>query len=85
MTGASRAAQERDWSNSAQVNFTPREKYILHLLGEGYSTKEAAQELGVSPFTVTRHLQNLFEKTGVHSRLALTILAIRSGIILLPL
>ncbi len=49
---------------------TRREREILKLLTEGATTSVMARRLGVSPATVRNHVQNLFAKLGVHSRLA---------------
>lgn len=49
---------------------TDRERHILGLLVEGMSTREMVSTLGVSPSTVRTHVQNIFTKLGVHSRLA---------------
>lgn len=55
---------------SALDQLTRREKHILSLLVDGMSTREMVQELGVSPSTVRTHVQNIFMKLGVHSRLS---------------
>lgn len=51
-------------------DLTNRERHILGLLVEGMSTREMVSTLGVSPSTVRTHVQNIFTKLGVHSRLA---------------
>jgi PAS domain S-box-containing protein len=48
---------------------TRRELEILRLLATGANTKVAAERLHVSPATVRNHVQNIFGKLGVHSRL----------------
>ncbi len=48
---------------------TPREHHILGLLVEGMSTREMVHLLGVSQSTVRTHVQNIFAKLGVHTRL----------------
>jgi len=48
---------------------TPREHHILGLLVEGMSTREMVAALGVSQSTVRTHVQNIFSKLGVHTRL----------------
>jgi hypothetical protein len=35
---------------------------------KGLSTKEIAQALAISPFTVQDHLKSIFDKTRVHTR-----------------
>lgn len=51
-------------------DLTKRERHILGLLMEGMSTREMVTTLGVSPSTVRTHVQNIFTKLNVHSRLA---------------
>jgi PAS domain S-box-containing protein len=48
---------------------TRRELEILRLLAAGRGTGAMAEALHVSPATVRNHVQNLFTKLGVHSRL----------------
>jgi two-component system nitrate/nitrite response regulator NarL len=50
-------------------DLTARERHILHLLVEGMSTSEMVRALGVSQSTVRTHVQNIFAKLGVHTRL----------------
>ena len=48
-----------------------RERQIAGLLCRGYSTKAVASSLLISPATVYRHVSNIFETLGVHSRVEL--------------
>ena len=48
---------------------TPRQAEVLHLLEQGRSTKQIAQELQLSTETVRNHIRRLFRVLGVHSRL----------------
>lgn len=45
-----------------------RECQIIHLCIKGHSTREIAQTLGISPYTVQDHLKSIFDKTGTRSR-----------------
>lgn len=68
---ASQAAQ------SPLNRLTPRERQVLALLVEGKTNKEIAAALVVSPNTVKRHLQAIFEKLGVSTRAAAVAEALR--------
>lgn len=46
---------------------TPRQKEILRLLVNGYDTKSASRELGISVHTVTEHLREARRHLGVSS------------------
>lgn len=59
---------------------TNREREVLQLIVEGYSTKEIAQQLHLSVKTVGNHRTNLMEKLDIHHVSTLTKYAIRQGI-----
>ena len=52
-----------------ESRLTARELEILRELGNGYSNKVIARNVGVSHNTVRYHLKNIFVKVNVHSRL----------------
>ena len=58
-----------------------REKEILQLLAEGYSNKEIAEKLFISPSTVNTHRSNLMSKLGLSTRRELIQYARQRGII----
>lgn len=49
---------------------TPREVEIARLLREGLTNQEIAERLVISTGTVRTHLENMFDKLGVHTRTA---------------
>ncbi|MDQ2994261.1 MAG: helix-turn-helix transcriptional regulator [Pseudomonadota bacterium] len=49
-------------------NITKREEDCLLLIAQGYTMKNAARKLDISPRTVEMHLRNLKEKHGVYTR-----------------
>lgn len=62
-------------------SITRREKEILKLVGEGYSSAEAAEFLCISPKTVDKHRANLMSKLSLHNVAALTAYAIEKGLV----
>jgi DNA-binding CsgD family transcriptional regulator len=63
-------ARKRDPSTLVQL--TPTELRIAQLVTQGMSNKEVAELCWISPRTVAFHLRNVFTKTGISSRGALT-------------
>ena len=60
-------------------HITEREEEIIGLICEGNTNKEIAQKLSLSVNTVSNHITNIFDKTGVRSRIDLLNL-VRRGI-----
>jgi two-component system, NarL family, response regulator NreC len=60
---------------------TDREKDVLKLVAEGYSTQEMADMLVISPKTADGHKRNVIDKLGLSNRTDLIKYAIRRGII----
>ena len=60
---------------------TPREREVVKLIAESYSTREIASALVISEKTVDRHRANILEKLGMHDRVQLTRYAIRQGLV----
>jgi len=55
---------------------TPRELEVVTCIVEGCSNKDIAKQFVISEETVKRHLSNIFDKTGVSTRLELALFAI---------
>jgi DNA-binding CsgD family transcriptional regulator len=49
---------------------TDREREILELVAAGKTNGEIAEAIWIAPGTVRKHLENVYEKLGVHSRTA---------------
>ena len=60
---------------------TDREREILQLVAESYSTKEIASKLGISVKTVDNHRTNLMRKLDLHDVASLTRYAIEIGLV----
>ena len=65
----------------SQVAFSKREREIIKLLAEGLSTKQIAEKLSLSEFTVSTHRRNMLEKTKAQNARALVKFAISHGMI----
>ena len=57
-----------DWEVETKSILSPREKEILFLIAEGYSLKNIAEKLVISPSTVYSHRSNLMAKLGLNNR-----------------
>lgn len=53
-----------------ELDLTPREREILAWVARGKTNPEIAEILWIAPTTVRRHLENIYDKLGVHTRTA---------------
>ncbi|TMB49717.1 MAG: helix-turn-helix transcriptional regulator [Chloroflexi bacterium] len=53
-----------------RLHMTPRQQQILELVAAGFSDKQIASKLRVSPRTVQSHLDRFFIEHGIHKRAA---------------
>lgn len=61
-------------------DLTPREMEILQLVLTGKTNKAIAGEIYISEKTVEFHLDNIYTKTGLRTRLMVSVWALRQGI-----
>ena len=66
---------------SAFTVLTGRQRQLLQMIAEGYSTKETAFRLGLSIKTVESHRTQIMERLGIHDVAGLVRYAIRNGLI----
>jgi len=62
------------------TDLTPREMQILQLVIEGKTNRAIATEIYISEKTVEFHLDHIYTKIGVRSRLMAGVWAIQQGI-----
>jgi HD-GYP domain-containing protein (c-di-GMP phosphodiesterase class II) len=75
------AAGQRPPRIDRPAGLTEREVEVVGLMAGGLLTKQIAVELGISPKTVDRHIQNSYRKMGVSSRAAATLFATERGLV----
>jgi len=63
---------------------SPREREVLKLIADGYTSKEIATQQNISHRTVDIHRNNLKKKLSVHSIAGLTKIAIAKGLTSVP-
>jgi len=61
-------------------DLTPRELEILQLVLTGYTNKAIAAEIFISEKTVEFHLDNIYTKIGVRTRMLAAVWALQHGI-----
>lgn len=67
--------------NTSHEELTPREREILVLIAQGYTNRQIAEILHISPKTVDVHRSRLMKKLDLHNVADLTRYAIRHGLI----
>ena len=66
--------------NTDNRAFSERELEVLRELISGDSNSEIGERLGIAPSTVKYHIQNMLDKTGMHTRTELAAIARSLGI-----
>ena len=62
-----------------QDGISPREQETLCGLAKGWTNSEIAAELGVAESTVKAHIQNIFKKAGLRTRVRAALYAVEHG------
>ncbi len=76
LEGRQKIKKETSWQS-----LTKREKEVLKLVGESYSSLEIGNMLNISPKTVDKHRSNIMNKLNLHSASALTAYAVEKGLV----
>jgi PAS domain S-box-containing protein len=71
--------EERIRTNSYHLTY--RELAVLHLVAEGAADKQIAEALGISIYTVNKHVGNILGKMNAASRTEAGVRAIREGLL----
>jgi DNA-binding CsgD family transcriptional regulator len=58
---------------------TPKQRAVAEQVARGLKNRQIAKELHISPKTVGKHLENIFETLDIHHRTALAAMWFRSG------
>ena len=74
-----KVGEERD----SYAKLTAREREVLKLIGEGYTSREISKMLFLSINTIERHRTNIMDKLGMHNKSQLIRFAIRKGLVTL--
>jgi DNA-binding NarL/FixJ family response regulator len=67
-------------SDTTLPRLTPRERQMVQLLAEGYSTQQIADHLHLSAKTVATHREHVFAKLQIQGIAQLTRFALRTGL-----
>lgn len=68
-------------SEPETYNLTKREIEILELLKQGFDYNKTAEKLFISPFTVRKHIENIYRKLQVNNKIQAVQKAIQNKII----
>lgn len=78
---SSMSGADRKEPQSSLGTLTKREREVLKLVAEGYSSREIASLLCISERTVNNHRANLMKKLDLHSAPALAVYAVEQGLV----
>ena len=76
-----KALQGKPSESAKDIGVSARELEVLNLVASGFSQKEIGVQLEISPFTVTDHLKNVYEKLDVKNAPAAVAKALKFGIL----
>jgi DNA-binding CsgD family transcriptional regulator len=80
LLNAARAREARPAVRDAAQSLSARERQVLAELARGRTSRGIGEALGISPRTVDKHLERIFEKLGVRTRAAAVAIALGPGL-----
>lgn len=72
---------ENHSETTQDFNLSSREIEVLELLKKGYDYNKTAEQLFISPYTVRKHIENIYKKLQVHNKVEAVQKAIKNRII----
>lgn len=79
--GSPEATTSESFGSEGQLEITPRQREVLTLIAEGYSTKNIARALGISGKTVETHRAQLMDRLDIHDVASLVRYAIKMELV----
>ncbi len=71
----------KEFVTNSSVILSEREIEILEKISKGFTNKRIAEQMFISPFTVKRHIENIYKKLQSHNRVELIENARNRGLI----
>lgn len=75
------AEAEAGMEPDAGISLTAREVAVLDLMADGLIAAAIARQLGISPRTVDKHIQNIYRKFGIQDRTSAVLRAQAMGVL----
>ncbi len=63
------------------ASLTPRQREVLAFIAKGFTLKETARLMNLSPKSVDSHMHRIRNRLGIHDRVHLALFAVRTGLI----
>lgn len=72
--------QMKDIGKNAKMPLTLKEREVLSLVSKGFTNKQIAESLKISPSTVNVHLDHIYRKLGCSNRVAACFIGLKKGL-----
>lgn len=75
------ARKQQEQAPALSPVFTPKERQVLALICQGFTTKDICSALVLTPGTVNTHRKSLLAKTGAQNAAGLVLYAVQNGLV----